>query len=131
MKKQTRTILAVVLVCILAAAAFLAWKHFSPAAQGGDKTISVEVVHKDGTEKDFTIRTDAENLRAALEQEKLVAGTESEYGLYVLTVDGETVNEDDQEWWCFTKGGTTMTTGVDDTVIADGDAYEITFTTGW
>lgn len=97
----------------------------------GAKTITVAVTHGDGSEKSFELHTDAENLRQALEEEKLVAGEESDYGLYVLTVDGETVNEDNQEWWCLTKGGEMWNYGVDDTNIADGDAYEFTFTVGW
>ena len=81
--------------------------------------------------KDFAFATDAENLRGALEEQKLIEGTESEYGLYVLTVDGETADEGAQQWWCFTKGGEMLMTGVDDTMIADGESYEITLTTGW
>ena len=30
-----------------------------------------------------------------------------------------------------TKGGEMLMTGVDDTMIADGESYEITLTTGW
>lgn len=103
----------------------------SAAATEGGKTITLTVVHKDGSSKDFTIKTDAENLRNALEQEKLVEGEEGDYGLYVKTVDGETVNDANEEWWCLTKGGAQVNTGVDDTKIADGEAYEFTFTTGY
>ena len=75
------------------------------------------------------INTDAENLRGALEG--LIDGDESAYGLMVYTVDGETADWDrDQSWWCLTKGGEWMDTGVDDTLIADGDAYEFTYTIG-
>ena len=38
---------------------------------------------------------------------------------------------DNQEWWCFTKNGETLMTGVDDTMIADGEHYEATLTVGW
>ena len=49
----------------------------------------------------------------------------------MLTVDGETVNESNQEWWCLTKGGEMHNYGVDDTEIADGEHYEFVFTVGW
>lgn len=98
----------------------------------GTKTITFQVVHKDGSAKDFTIETEADNLRAALEQEKLIEGEESEYGLYVKTVDGETVDDANEEWWCLTdKDGNMTPTGVDDTKIANGDAYTFTFTVGY
>ena len=133
MSKKTRNIIiAVAVLLVLVVGALLVWNHFKPAAQAGAKSIVLEVVHGDGGSKDFTIRTDSENLRGALEQEEgLIAGSESEYGLYVETVDGETADMNNQEWWCFTKGGEMLMTGVDDTMIADGEHYEATFTVGW
>ncbi|MBQ3126939.1 MAG: DUF4430 domain-containing protein [Clostridia bacterium] len=100
-------------------------------AQTGAKTITVDIVMPDGTTDTVTIRTDAAYLRGALEQEKLVEGEESQYGLFVKTVNGYTVDDSRQEWWCFTKGGETLFTGVDDTPIADGDKFEITLTVGY
>ena len=70
------------------------------------------------------ISTDSENRRGALEQEGLISGDESEYGLYVTTVDGETADSNLNQWWCFTKDGEMLMTGVDDTMIADGEHYE-------
>ena len=133
MSKKTRNIIiAVAVLLVLVVGALLAWNHFKPAAQVGAKTIVLEVVHGDASTKSFSIQTDAENLRGALEQEDgLIAGSDSEYGLFVETVDGETANMDNQEWWCFTKGGEMLMTGVDDTMIADGEQYEATFTVGW
>ena len=131
-KKTKKIIIAAALLLVLVVGALLVWNHFKPVAQVGGKTIAVEVVHKDGSSKDFSIQTDAENLRGALEQQEgLIAGSESEYGLFVETVDGETADSNAQEWWCFTKGGEMLMTGVDDTMIADGEHYEVTFTVGW
>lgn len=101
------------------------------ATATADKTITVQVIHGDESAKDFTIATDAETLREAMDQEGLIEGTESEYGLYVTTVDGETADESKQEWWCLTKDGEEWMNGVDSTEIADGDRYEFTLTTGW
>ena len=133
MSKKTRNIvIAAAVLLVLVVGALLLWKQFRPAAAEGGKTITVEVVHKDESHKDFTIQTDAENLRGALEQQEgLIAGSDSEYGLFVETVDGETADMDAQEWWCFTKNGEMLPTGVDDTMIADGEHYEVTLTVGW
>ncbi|MBR0355394.1 MAG: DUF4430 domain-containing protein [Oscillospiraceae bacterium] len=132
-KKNNRTaIIAVAILLVLVVGAIIVWFATRPAApEAGRATIVVSVTHGDGSEKEFTISTDAENLRGALEQENLIAGDESEYGLYVKTVDGETADDAKQEWWCFTKGGEMMMTGVDDSLIADGEHYEIVFTVGW
>lgn len=95
------------------------------------KNITLQVVHRDESVKDFQLATDKETLRQALEEEGLIAGEESEFGMFVKTVDGETADDSKQEWWCLTKGGETWTSGVDSTEIADGDTFEFTLTTGY
>ena len=97
----------------------------------GSKTITLTVVHGDGTSNDITVSTDAENLRDALEAEGIIAGEDNSYGMFVQTVDGETADDGEQEWWCLTKGGEMWNYGVDDTEIADGDVYEFTLTVGY
>ena len=94
-------------------------------------TVTVTVKHSDDTAKDFIIHTDASSLREALEQENLIHGEETEFGLYVLSVDGETADQDKEEWWCLTCDGEVMPTGVDDTKIVNGAHYEITLTKGF
>lgn len=107
---------------------------FALAACGGktaNATVTVTVVHGDGSSKDFTVKTDKEMLGEALTDEKLVDGEEGPYGLFVKTVDGETADDAKQEWWCLTKGGESVETGVDSTPVEDGAAYELTLMTGW
>lgn len=132
MSKKTRNIIiAVALLLVLVVGAALIWNANRPEAQEGGKALEVTVVHGDESSKDFSFSTDAENLRTALEEQKLIEGTESEYGLFVTTVDGETADDAQQQWWCFSKDGEDLMTGVDDTMIADGEHYEITLKTGW
>jgi len=133
MQKKTKLI-SIIAVCVLIAlvvGALLLYNANKPQAQAGDKNIVVTVVHKDESKKEFKINTSAESLRKACEEQNLIAGDESDYGLYVKTVDGETADDANQEWWCVTKGGEMLPTGVDDTMIADGEQYEFTFTIGW
>ena len=70
-------------------------------------------------------------MRGALEQEDLIEGTESEYGLYVLTVDGETADESKQEWWGYSVNGEFAELGVDSQPVADGDVYDFVLNVGW
>lgn len=129
--KNKKTLVAVLALVVLVAVAVVCWAAFGPKSVEGSKTITVDVTHSDGTLNTFEIHTDEEFLRGALEQEGLVEGTESEYGLYVLTVDGETVDEANQEWWGYTKSGEQVNYGVDTCPIADGDHYEFSFNVGW
>ena len=121
------------LVALLAAAALLfgLWFTSRPAPVDGEKAITVEVVHGDASVRTFSFRTDAEYLADALVEQEIVEDHQGPYGLYILTADGETINEANQEWWCLTKGGESLTTGASDTVLADGDQYELTFTVGY
>lgn len=131
MSKTAKRIIAVIALLVLIAAAAFAYLHFSPKAQEGDKCLSVLVIHGDGGQNTLIVQTDADTLRGALEPDGIIQGDESEYGMFVKTVDGETADDSLQQWWCITKGGEQLMTGVDDTVIADGEQYEFTLTTGW
>ena len=114
-----QTIIA--LVCLAAAAAVLlaVWRALAPRGEAGAKTVAVQVVHGDGSTRDFTL------------EGGVVEDNQSAYGLYILTADGETADEGNQEWWKVTKGGQRVDTGADSTPIADGDAFELTLTVGY
>lgn len=131
--KKNRKGLVIGCIVLVAVIALFAGIYFAtiPDAQEGAKNITVTVVHKDLSEKVFEVNTDAENLEEVLIEEKIVEDNQEEFGLYILIADGETVNEADAEWWCVTKGGETLYTGAKDTLVADGDKYELTFTVGW
>ena len=54
----------------------------------------------------------------------LISGDESEYGLYVKTVNGVTLDYDkDGKYWAFYVDGEYAATGVDSTDIAAGSTY--------
>ena len=123
-------LLALALVVILAVLGGLYLAN-RPQIAAGAKQINVTVVDAQQKSEQFTITTDAPYLRGALEQQNLIAGDDTTNGLYVKTVNGITVDDSKQEWWCFTKGGEALMTGVDLTPIADGDTFTITLTTGY
>ena len=100
------------------------WYVNRPQGQGGDKTITVEVVHADESSREFTYRTSEEFLGPVLIEEGLAQGEESTYGLFITTVDGETA--EGNQWWCITQDGQMVETGADTTPIADGDHFELT-----
>ena len=132
MSKKTKILIGVAFV-VLIAAILLAYFCFSPKAGNNSRGISlyVTVTHSDGAQSEIALRTKSENLRGALEQYKIIEGEDGPYGLYITTVEGETADSTKEEWWCITKGGEMLMTGADDTMIADGDHYEITFTVGY
>ena len=131
MSKKTRNIIiAVAVLLALVIGALVVRGLNKPAAQEGGKTITITVVHKDGSTVEKVLHTDAENLMdALLEEEGFVEGEGEGSSFYVTTVDGEAASwEADQAYWAFTKDGVYMETGAHDTMIADGDHYEFTYT---
>ena len=91
----------------------------------GATTVYVEVKAGDNSVT-FTINTDKETLGDALIEHDLISGEEGQFGLYVKKVNGITADYDvDASYWGFYKDGEYMLTGVDTTVIADGEHYEL------
>lgn len=94
----------------------------------GAITVSVEVKAEEKSIT-FTVHTDKDILGDALLEHSLLAGDESEYGLYVKEVNGIKADYDtDKAYWAFYKDGEYMNTGVDSTNIADGEHYELVYT---
>lgn len=129
-KKWSGLLIGFVVLAVVVAAAVVIYVKTRPEPQEGAKTITIQMVYDD-VDTTVMINTDAEYLRGALEEKNLIAGDESEYGLFVKTVNGRTADDTKQEWWCFTKGGETLMTGVDTTPIADGEVFEATLKVGY
>lgn len=129
MRGKKKTLFAVAALAVVAALMLGLWYVTRPQPQAGDKNVVVEVVHGSGSVKEFRYRTDEEYLGPLLVEEKLAEGEQSATGLFVTTVDGETARDDLRQWWCVTKGGEWLNTGVDATPIADGDRFELTMST--
>ena len=129
-KNKKVLIIAAAVLLVIAAVLLIVDRNRQPQTEQGAKTISVAVIMDGETTRELTIHTDAEFLRGALEQENLIEGTESEYGLYVTTVDGIAADDAKRQYWCFKDGnGNDLTVGVDSAPIADGDAFQIVLTT--
>lgn len=129
MKKNTKLLIAALAVVLLAGAMLGIYFAARPAAAEGEKTITVEVIHSDGQGKTFTYRTNAEYLGEVLAAEGLVQGEDSQYGLMILTVDGEdAIFEESGAYWALYQNGEYAQTGADTTPIADGDTFRLAYT---
>ena len=114
------------IVALVAVIAVLLGVYFAtrPETQQGSKEITVTVVHKDGTEKTFTYRTDAEYLDQVLLAEGLIEGYNDQYGFVVEKVDGEAaIWETDSAYWSLYIGQEYATTGISSTPVYDGSEF--------
>ena len=90
----------------------------------GSKSFEFTVVNMAGEEATFEVKTDEDTVGAALLENNVIAGEDGDYGLYVKTVNGETVDYDkDGKYWAFFINGEYGMTGVDATDIVEGDSY--------
>lgn len=90
----------------------------------GENTLIFIATDLDGKETHYMIKTNKTTVGEALLEQNLIAGENGDYGLYVKTVNGITLDYDkDGKYWAFYENGAYATTGVDQTEIVDGAVY--------
>jgi len=126
MKKMLSLLLALVMVFALTACGA---KEEAPAANA--VSFKVVVTDLDGNETSFEYTSAAASVGEALVAEGLIEGHETQYGLYIDTVNGITADWDnDQTYWAFYINGEYAATGIDATEIVADTTYDLTLTKG-
>lgn len=126
MKRMISLLLALTMVFVLTACGA---KEEVPAADA--VSFKVVVTDLDGKETTFEYSSNAASVGEALVAEGLIEGHETEYGLYIDTVNGITADWDnDQTYWAFYINGEYATTGIDGTEIVADTTYGLTLTKG-
>ena len=97
---------------------------FTLAACSAKTSFTVVTTDLEGKETTHEIKTDAATVGEALIEEGLIAGDPSDYGLYITTVNGITLDwEKDGKYWAFYINGEYAQTGVDTTNVEEGAVY--------
>lgn len=97
----------------------------------GNTSFTFNVKFKDGSTKSYTVKTDKTTVGAALVDAGLISGSDSQYGLMVDTVCGETlVYTTDKMYWAFYVNGEYAMSGVDSTDIKADETYSFEATAG-
>lgn len=90
----------------------------------GDTSFDFTVFDKDGKQTRFEIFTNKTTVGEALLELELISGEQGDYGLYVKTVNGITLDYDiDGKYWAFYVNDKYAMAGVDSTEIVSGDTY--------
>lgn len=90
----------------------------------GQTQFDFSVTDTEGNETQFDVHTDKTTVGEALEELDIISGDESEFGLYVKTVNGITLDFDkDGYYWAFYVNDEYAQNGVDSTDIKEGEAY--------
>lgn len=94
----------------------------------GESSFLFDVKLEDGTVNSYEVKTDATIVGEALVEVGLIEGEDSEYGLYVKTVDGVTLDYDtDGAYWGFFVDGEMAAAGVDQTELVEGATYSFEY----
>lgn len=81
-------------------------------------------VDLDGNSTHYMIKSDKETVGEALLENGLISGEDGQYGLYVKTVNGITLDYDkDGKYWAFYEENAYANQGVDSTPIKEGGVY--------
>ena len=129
--KNKKLLVVVLALTLVMGAMFGLYMATRPETAAGAKTITVTVVHGDGSSKDFSYNTDEEYLGPVLLAENLVVGEMGPYGLVISAVDGEeAVWEVNGAYWALFVGDEYATTGADTTPVYDGSAFRLEYTIG-
>ena len=118
------------LVALIAALAVI-YGVFGAKPVAGSKDITIEVINKAQESTLYEVSTEAEYLRQAMEEADGLTfeGTESDYGMMVNTVNGETADYSvDGSYWSFYVNEEYCNYGIDSQPVADGDAFKIVYT---
>ena len=90
----------------------------------GATEFAFSVIDLSGNEIKVTVKTDKATVGEALLDAEIIAGDASEFGLYVKSVNGKTLDYDaDKAYWAFYVDGGYASSGVDTTSIEAGKTY--------
>ena len=93
------------------------------------KTITVTVVRKDGTTKDYTYQTREEFVGPVLEEDGLIEGNAGPYGMEITKVEGvPAIYTEDKAYWAVFVGEEYALQGIDTTPAVDGGVYKLVYT---
>lgn len=121
-EKKTNIILAAVAV-VLILCVLVCWAATKPRALDEVKEITLTVYHTDESVSDFTLRTTARTLAEALTAAGVIEGVDTEDGLFVYVVDGETADGANGRHWVNLVNGEESDRTADALPIEDGDHF--------
>lgn len=130
-KKSNKKIVlgAVILVALIAVFAII-YAVFGAKTVEGSKEVTIQVLNSAQETTTYKLKTDAEVLQEAMEEAEglTFSGTESEYGMAVDTVNGETADfNTDGAYWSFYVNDTYCNYGISSQPVVDGDVFKIVY----
>lgn len=129
-KSRKGLILGIILLAVLVAVVAVVYFCFRPKTQPGAKNVTIEVIDSSGEKTSYSIKTDAQYLKEAMDDAKGLS-YETDATDMVMTVNGETADYSaDQAYWAFYVNGEYCNYGIAQQPVADQDQFTIEYTKG-
>ena len=126
MKNTLSVLLCVVLIAAMALSMAACGASKEAAAPQAAVSYTVITVDLEGNETKLEITSDKETVGEELLAQGIIAGDMGDYGLYIKTVNGLTLDWDkDAKYWAFYIGEDYAVTGVDLTPAEEGVTYTL------
>ena len=128
-KFNKKALFGVIALVALIAIFAVVYSVFREKPVEGSKSITIEVVNKEGQSVVYDVNTDAEFLSQAMEDADGLefSGSESQYGLTLEVINGETTDFNNGSYWGIYVNGEYGNYGVDSQPVVDGDAYKLVY----
>lgn len=133
-KKRELMITLVILLLAIGAVVLFQSGIFSKKGDSSEEklNISVEVINEnEDYEKIYDLQTEEATLGELLDKEGLIEAQDSEYGRYIVAVDGMKADDSKEQWWCVLVNGESAATGVDEIRLEDNSKYTLEMKTGY
>lgn len=129
-KSRKALVLGLILIAVLVALVAVIYFCFRPKTQTGAKNVTIEVIDSSGEKTSYSIETDAQYLKEAMDDAKDLS-YETDATDMVMTVNGETADYSaDQAYWAFYVNGEYCNYGIAQQPVADRDKFTIEYTKG-
>ena len=109
----------------------IVYNVFRPKPTEGSKSITINVVNSEEKTTSYSVKTDAEYLRQAMEEAQGLTFSEEEdsFGPMVTTVNGEYAKwGENNAYWSFYVNGDYANYGISEQPVNDGDEFSIVYT---
>lgn len=129
---KNKKALGIVLIVVLIIAFSGIYMAFREKPVEGSKSVTIEVINSAEESTKYELKTDAQFLQQAMDEADGLTyeGTDSEYGLMINTINGETADfAANGAYWSFYVNGEYCNYGIAEQPVEDGDAFQIIYTT--
>lgn len=102
--------------------------YWEPVGEGA-QSFCLKIKDNESVTAYYKVSTDCTTVGDALQKLGIIEGDESEYGLYIKSVNGISADfETDGAYWAFYVNDAYANSGVDSTEIKEGEIYSLVYT---